>query len=97
MYSPEKTRCFLEALCKEKGRTPAAVLKIITESDRLHVVSLLEDGVYPIDWIFNRSFWLRGYADVSCAALIQYGFCEMEIHKTKFPYLIQQNETQMAA
>ena len=53
--------------------------------------------MYPIGCIFNRSFWLCGYADVSCAALIQYGFCEMEIHKTKFPYLIQQNETPMAA
>ncbi|MCE5234944.1 MAG: GNAT family N-acetyltransferase [Eubacteriales bacterium] len=39
------------------------------------------EGIYEIGWIYNRSFWRRGYAYEASRALIDYGFSRLGLHK----------------
>ena len=41
----------------------------------------LDEGIYEMGWIYNRSFWRQGYAYESCKAVIDYAFAELKAHK----------------
>lgn len=41
----------------------------------------MDEGIYELGWIFNRSFWRQGYAYESCNAVINYAFHELKAHK----------------
>ena len=40
-----------------------------------------KEGIYEIGWIYNETFWGRGYALEASRALIRYGFEELGVHK----------------
>ena len=80
-YDIEKTKAFLASFCVARRGAVAAVDK---ESGKVIGYVLLnssEEGVYEMGWIFNRSFWGRGYAYEACQAVMEYTFTELEAHK----------------
>jgi len=80
-YNFEKTEKFLTSFCIGRKGAVAAVHK---ESGKLIGYILFNEvdkGVYELGWIFNRSFWLQGYAYESCKAVINYAFRELNAQK----------------
>lgn len=80
-YSVEKTKEFILSFCIGRHGAAAAVQK---ESNKLIGYILfneIEEGIYEMGWIFNRSFWRQGYAYESCKAVIDYAFSELGVHK----------------
>lgn len=83
-YDRAKTERFLNDFCinrKPKGAF-AAVLK---ESGKVIGYVLFnavdEPEIYEIGWIFNKSYWRKGYASEICSELLRYGLTEMKLHK----------------
>ena len=73
-YDFEKTKDFLTSFCIGRKGAVAAIHK---ESGKLIGYILfneLNEGVYEMGWIYNRSFWRQGYAYESCKAVIGYAF-----------------------
>ena len=80
-YDFEKTKDFLTSFCIGRKGAVAAIHK---ESGKLIGYILfneLNEGVYEMGWIYNRSFWRQGYAYESCKAVIGYAFRELNAHK----------------
>ncbi len=80
-YDFEKTEKFLTSFCIGRKGAVAAVHK---ESGKLIGYILfneVDEGVYELGWIFNRSFWRQGYAYESCKAVINYAFRELNAQK----------------
>ena len=80
-YDFEKTRKFLASFCIGRKGATAAVHK---ESGKMMGYILfheLDEGVYEMGWIYNRSYWRQGYAYESCKAVIDYAFAERKAHK----------------
>ncbi|GHV33267.1 putative N-acetyltransferase YnaD [Clostridia bacterium] len=81
-YSAEKTENFLRSFCIERRGAFAAA-----ERETGKVVGYLlfnesdTPGIYEMGWIFNKSYWRRGYAYEACRALIDYGFDVLGLHK----------------
>lgn len=41
----------------------------------------LNEGVYEMGWIYNRTFWRQGYAYESCKGVIDYAFTGLKAHQ----------------
>lgn len=41
----------------------------------------LNEGVYEMGWIHNRTFWRQGYAYESCEGVIDYAFTGLKAHQ----------------
>lgn len=80
-YDFEKTEEFLNDFCIGRKGAVAATLK---ESGKVIGYILFKDyeeDVYEMGWIFNRTFWGKGYAYESCSKVIDYAFEELNVHK----------------
>lgn len=76
-YDREKTGRFLREFCIGRHGAAAAALK---ETGKVVGYILLNEGepkVYEMGWLFNRSYWRRGYAYEACSALIRYAFVQL--------------------
>lgn len=80
-YNFEKTQRFLEEFCIAKKGAVAAVLKESKKMIGYILFKPWEESVYEIGWFFNKKYWHQGYAYEACSELIEYGFCELVIHK----------------
>lgn len=81
-YDKEKTGNFLRTFCMERKGAFAAVLKDTGKAiGYILFKSVNEPEVYEIGWIFNKSYWRKGYAFESCNRLINYAFEDMKLHK----------------
>lgn len=80
-YDLEKTREFLETFCIGRNGALAAELTDTRKVIGYILFNALEAGVYEIGWFFNRGYWRQGYAYESCAAVLQFAFGEMHLHK----------------
>lgn len=80
-YAIEKTADFLQRFCIEKKGAFAAVHKDTDKVIGYILFNEVDDDVYEIGWIYNRSFWRRGYAYESCKAVIDYAFDNMNTQK----------------
>ncbi|MFP4078903.1 MAG: GNAT family N-acetyltransferase [Candidatus Izemoplasmataceae bacterium] len=38
-------------------------------------------GIYEIGWIFNKTYWRKGYASEAAKAMIRHGFEQLNLHK----------------
>lgn len=80
-YDFEKTKAFLEAFCIGRHGAVAAVEKLSQKMIGYILFNEGDPGVYEIGWIFNRSWWRRGYAYEACKALVDDAFRELGAHK----------------
>ena len=84
VYSLDKTKDFLKTFCIER-EPKGAYAAVHKETGQLIGYVLFKPLDYPeiyeIGWIFNRNYWRRGYASEIVAALIEYGFSVMKLHK----------------
>lgn len=80
-YDFEKTKAFLSSFCIGRKGAVAAVHKESGKMMGYILLNALEEGVYEMGWIYNRSFWRQGYAYESCKAVIDYAFTELKAHK----------------
>ena len=80
-YTIEKTADFLQKFCIEKGGAVAAVHKETAKVIGYILFNEFGEGVYEIEWFFNRAFWGQGFAYESCKAVIDYAFDKMNAHK----------------
>lgn len=80
-YTIEKTSDFLQKFCMDKKGAIAAVHKDTNKVIGYILFNNFEDGAYEIGWIFNKSYWGKGYAFESCNAVIDYAFSSMNAHK----------------
>jgi len=82
VYTLEKSKEFLESFCIQKKGAVAACLK---DSGKVIGYLLFNEGDEPeireIGWIFNKNYWLQGFAHEAAFALINHGFEVMELHK----------------
>ena len=81
VYNFEKTQKFLEEFCIAKKGAVAAVLKDSRKMIGYILFKPWEESVYEIGWFFNKKYWHQGYAYEACSELIEYGFCELAVHK----------------
>ncbi len=83
-YSKDKTRNFLETFCIHRD-PPGAYAAVECLSKKMIGYILLkpldDPEIYEIGWIFNRSYWGKGYAYESCSVVIKYGFNTLNLHK----------------
>lgn len=80
-YDFKKTEKFLNSFCIGRKGAVAAVHR---ESGKLIGYILFnefDEGVYEMGWIFNRSYWRRGFAYEACKAVMDHAFGEMNAHK----------------
>ncbi len=80
-YDFEKTERFLTSFCIGQKGAVAAVHKERGKMIGYILLSEVDEGVYELGWIFNRSFWRQGYAYESCKAVIDYAFRELKAQK----------------
>ncbi len=80
-YGLEKTTKFLHDFCIDRKGAVAAVHKESGKMIGYILFNVLDEGVYEMGWIYNRSFWRQGYAYESCKAVIGYAFAERKAHK----------------
>ena len=83
-YSCETAEEFLRDFCIER-KPPGAYAVALKDTDKVIGYLLFrdadEDDVYQIGWIFNSSYWGKGYSYEACSALIRYGFETICLHK----------------
>ena len=80
-YDFEKTEKFLTSFCIGRKGAVAAVHKESSKMIGYILFNEIDEGIYELGWIFNRSFWRQGYAYESCKAVIDYAFGELKAHK----------------
>ena len=80
-YDFEKTEKFLTSFCIGRKGAVAAVHKERSKMIGYILFNEIDEGIYELGWIFNRSFWRQGYAYESCKAVIDYAFGELKAHK----------------
>ena len=80
-YDLEKTEKFLTSFCIGRKGAVAAVHKESSKMIGYILFNEIDEGIYELGWIFNRSFWRQGYAYESCNAVINYAFHELKAHK----------------
>ena len=80
-YSFEKTEQFLTSFCISRKGAVAAVHRENGKMIGYILFNEVDEGVYELGWIFNRSFWRQGYAYESCKAVIDYAFRELNAQK----------------
>ena len=69
-YDFEKTKKFLTSFCIDRKGAVAAVHKESGVLVGYILFNKLDEGIYEMGWIYNRSFWRQGYAYESCKAVI---------------------------
>lgn len=80
-YSLDKTREFLSDFCIGRKGAVAAVHKSSHKLIGYILFHEFSEGIYEMGWIFNRSFWQKGYAYEACNALVDYAFAKRNAHK----------------
>jgi len=80
-YDFEKTKKFLTSFCIGRKGAVAAVHKESGKMIGYILFNEMDEGIYELGWIFNRSSWRQGYAYESCKAVIDYAFRELSSHK----------------
>lgn len=80
-YTFEQTVKFLSEFCVEKKGAVAVVYKENGKVIGYILFNKISDRVYEMGWIFNKSYWRKGYAYESCKAVLDYGFDELNAHK----------------
>ena len=83
-YDREKTERFLTDFCikrQPKGGFAAVLKETGKVIGYVLFKAIDEPEVYEIGWIFNKSYWRKGYAFEICAELTRYGFEDMKLHK----------------
>lgn len=80
-YDLTKTEKFLHEFCIQRRGAVAASLKENGKVIGYILFNEFEKDVYEIGWIFNRSFWRKGYAYESCGAVIDHAFRQLKAHK----------------
>jgi len=83
-YDREKSEKFLADFCisrKPKGGYAAVLRETGKVIGYVLFKSIDAPEIYEIGWIFNKSYWRRGYAHEICKRLISHGFEEMKLHK----------------
>lgn len=80
-YTLEKTRKFLHSFCMERQGAAAAECKVTGKMIGYILFSAVGENEYEIGWIFNRSFWRKGYAGEACEAVIRYAFSQKNAHR----------------
>ncbi len=81
VYDLEKTKVFLHSFCIDRNGAVAAVHKQLQKVIGYILFNEFDPGVYEMGWIFNRSYWRRGYAYEACKTVMDYAFCELDAHK----------------
>ncbi len=76
-YDLEKTGAFLESFCMKRRGAVAAVDKQTQKLIGYLLFNEVAPGEYEMGWIFNRSYWRRGYAWEACTALKDFAFREL--------------------
>lgn len=80
-YTIEKTADFLQKFCIDRKGAVAAIHKETSKVIGYILFNDFGDGVYEIGWIFNKTYWRKGYAFESCKAVVDYAFDSMNAHK----------------
>lgn len=80
-YTPEQTQQFLATFCIERRGAVAAVHRCSGKLIGYLLFNRYTDSVYEMGWMFNRSFWHRGYAFEACSAVIDHAFTVLHIHR----------------
>lgn len=84
--SEEQTREFINSTIEMQQQVPRVDFEcavILKETDQLiGGCGLRKDGkIGEIGYCFNPIYWKKGYASEAAAALINYGFKELELHR----------------
>jgi len=77
-YDFERTKQFLTSFCIGRKGAVAAVHRESGKMIGYILFNEIDEGIYELGWIFNRSFWRQGYAYESCKAVIDYAFGELK-------------------
>ena len=80
-YTFEKTAVFLQKFCIDRKGAVAAVHKETSKVIGYILFNDFDDGVYEIGWIYNKTYWRKGYAFEICKAVVDYAFDSMNAHK----------------
>ena len=80
-YDFEKTKKFLASFCIDRKGAVAAVHKESGKMMGYILFNKLDEGIYEMGWIYNRSFWRQGYAYEACRAVIDYAFRELSANR----------------
>lgn len=80
-YDYEKTVDFLTSFCIGRQGALAAAERQTGRVIGYILFKGMEDDVYEIGWIFNRTYWRRGFAYEACRAVIDYAFGTLGAHK----------------
>ena len=73
-FALEQTREFLGSFCIAGGGALACAHRGSGKMIGYILFKALEEGVFEMGWIFNRSFWRRGFAFEACSELIHRAF-----------------------
>lgn len=77
----DKTQKFLTDFCIDRNGAVAAVHRESGKVIGYILFNGFERGVYEMGWIYNRSYWRKGYAFEACKAVIVYAFTVLNAHK----------------
>ena len=83
-YDREQAKKFLTSFCirrKPKGAFAAVLKETGKVIGYVLFKSIDEPEIHEMAWVFNKSYWRRGYAHEICSRLISHGFEEMGLHK----------------
>lgn len=80
-YTIDKTADFLQKFCIDRRGAVAAVHKETSKVIGYILFNEFDDGVYEIGWIYNKTYWRKGYAFESCKTVVDYAFDSMNAHK----------------
>ncbi len=83
-YTEEEAESFLRGFCVER-EPPGAYAAVLREDGKLTGYLLCNQtdgpGIYELGWIFNRSFWRKGFAYEAVSALMDHLFLVQNAHK----------------